>query len=83
MRPKRRRTTAAPAHRQDKPPDAAGLTIDWIGVQETGGGGQLLPVWLVAGLVGLRALPFVVWRLSRRLARVLRRVGGGTTGPGT
>jgi len=53
-------------------------TIDWIGVQETGGGGQLLPVWFVGGLAALRAAPFVAWRISRRLARVRR--GGSRPG---
>lgn len=65
----------AAAHDREKPPDATGLTIDWIGVSETGGGGQLLPAWLVAGLVGLRAAPFVAWRVSKRLAQAGRRVG--------
>jgi hypothetical protein len=62
-------------------PDATGQTIDWIGVQETGGGGQLLPAWIVAGLVALRAAPFVAWRVSRRLVSAGRRVSR-RQGPG-
>ena len=73
MRAKRTRARPTAAPDREKPPDATGLTIDWIGAQETGGGGQLLPAWIVAGLVGLRAAPFVAWRMSRRLAKVGRR----------
>ena len=73
MRAKRTRARPTAAPDREKPPDATGLTIDWIGAQETGGGGQLFPAWIVAGLVGLRAAPFVAWRMSRRLAKVGRR----------
>jgi hypothetical protein len=72
MRAKRTRARPTAAPDREKPPDATGVTIDWIGVQETGGGGQLLPVWFVGGLAALRAAPFVAWRISRRLARVRR-----------
>ncbi len=69
-----KRTHGAPAVSPDheplpdheRPPDATGLTIDWIGVQETGGGGQLLPAWLVAGLTAVRAVPFLVRRAASR-----------------
>jgi hypothetical protein len=72
MRAKRTRARPTAAPDREKPPDATGATIDWIGVQETGGGGQLLPVWFVGGLAALRAAPFVAWRISRRLARIGR-----------
>jgi hypothetical protein len=71
MRAKRTRTQTAPAPTPDDehPPDATGQTIDWIGVQATGSGGQsIIPVWIVGGLAALRALPFIAWRVSRRLA---------------
>jgi hypothetical protein len=72
---KRRTRARHPASDSDKPPDATGLTIDWLGIQTTGSGGPgVLPFWLVGGLVALRAAPFVVWRLSRRL--ITARRGG-------
>ncbi len=68
MRAKRTHSAPPPPPDDDEhPPDATGLTIDWIGVQETGGGGQLLPAWLVASLVGVRAVPFLVRRTAARL----------------
>ena len=67
---RRRGTATAPG----KPADATGLTIDWIGVQATGGGAaSLLPWWLVWALVAIRALPFIAWNASRRLAGFARR----------
>lgn len=67
---KAKRTRAVPDRRprRKSPPDATGQTIDWIGVQETGGGGQLLPVWLVGGLVAIRSVPFMVRRAAGWLA---------------
>jgi len=79
--PMRRKRTRARlrAPDRDKPPDATGLTIDWLGIQATGSGGpSVLPFWFVGGLVALRAAPFVVWRLSRRLIKARR--GGGRVG---
>jgi hypothetical protein len=67
MRAKRARSRPATPVPPEKPPDATGLTIDWIAQQSVGGGG-LLPWWLVWGLVALRAAPFVAWRMARRLA---------------
>jgi len=50
MRKKRTRARP-PAPDRDKPPDATGLTIDWIGVQATGSGGAtVIPTWIVGGL---------------------------------
>ena len=73
MRKKRTRARR-PAPDRDKPPDATGLTIDWIGVQATGSGGQtVIPFWIVGGLMALRAAPFLVWRVSRRLIKARRR----------
>ncbi len=69
MRAKRTHKQPAPAPDTGRPPDATGLTIDWIGTIATGGGGAgMLPVWLVVGLTAVRAAPFVVWRATRRLA---------------
>ncbi len=79
MRAKRTHAARPPAKDDGRPPDATGLTIDWIGVQETGGGGQLLPAWLVASLVGLRAIPF----LARRAAARLTGRGGRAADPRT
>ena len=73
MRMKRTRARR-PAPDRDKPPDATGLTIDWIGIQATGSGGQtVIPFWIVGGLMALRAAPFLVWRVSRRLIKARRR----------
>jgi len=78
MRKKRTRARP-PAPDRDKPPDATGLTIDWIGVQATGrGGATVIPPWIVGGLMALRAAPFLVWKVSRRLFRARR--GGGRAG---
>jgi len=78
---KRRIRARNPAPDREKPPDATGLTIDWLGFQATGsGGGSVLPFWIVGGLVALRAAPFVVWRLSRRLIKA-RRGGGRSREP--
>ena len=75
MRKKRTRGRP-PAPDGDKPPDATGLTIDWIGVQATGSGGAtVIPTWIVGGLMALRAAPFLVWKVSRRLVKARR--GGG------
>ena len=52
----------------EHPPDATGLTVDWIGVQATGSGGTpAVWVFVVGGLAALRALPFVVWKAVHRL----------------
>lgn len=67
MRAKRTGSRSATPKPDGKPPDATGLTIDWITQQSVAGGG-LLPWWLVWGLAALRAAPFVMWRLARRLA---------------
>jgi len=77
---RKKRTRARPrAPDRDKPPDATGLTIDWIGVQATGSGGAtVIPTWIVGGLMALRAAPFLVWKVSRRLFRARR--GGGRAG---
>jgi hypothetical protein len=75
MRAKRTHAARAVTTDDGSPPDATGLTIDWIGVQETGGGGQLLPAWLVASLVGLRAVPFLARRAASRLTGRGRRAG--------
>jgi hypothetical protein len=72
MRKRRARARHAAPDR-DKPPDATGLTIDWLGIQATGSGwASAVPVFIVGGLVVLRAAPFVVWRVSRRLFKALR-----------
>ncbi len=78
MRKKRTRArTRAPD--RDKPPDATGLTIDWLGIQATGGGAAgCLPFWFVGGLMALRAGPFLIWKASRWLVRARR--GGGRVG---
>jgi hypothetical protein len=69
MRRKRVRQRPAAAPRDERPPDATGQTIDWMGVQSTAGGGCANEAGcLVVGLVALRAAPFVIWRVSRRLA---------------
>lgn len=69
---RRRAGSPRPAPDRDKPPDATGLTIDWLGIQTTGGGGaSVLPIWIVGGLMVLRAAPFVVWRVTRRLFKAL------------
>jgi hypothetical protein len=69
---KRRTRARHPAPDRDKPPDATGLTIDWLGIQTTGAGGaSILPFWFVGRLMALRAAPFVVWRVSRRLFKAL------------
>ena len=66
-----KRTHSAPLSPPDDdepPPDATGLTIDWIGVQATGGGGAgILPAWLVAGLTAARGVPFLARRAAARL----------------
>ncbi len=60
MRKKRTRARP-PTPDRDKPPDATGLTIDWLGIQATDGGAAgCLPFWFVGGLMALRAAPFVV-----------------------
>jgi hypothetical protein len=68
MRKKRTRAQH-PAPDRDKPPDATGLTIDWLGIQATGSGGGAgcLPPWFVGGLMALRAASFLLWKVSRRL----------------
>jgi hypothetical protein len=44
------------------------MTVDWLGVQATGGGGaSLLPWWLIGALMAIRAAPYVAWRAARRL----------------
>jgi hypothetical protein len=70
---KRRTRARHPALDRDKPPDATGLTIDWLGIQATGSGGgaSFLPFWFIGGLMVLRAAPFLVWRVSRRLVKAL------------
>jgi hypothetical protein len=79
---RRKRTRAQhPAPDRDKPPDATGLTIDWLGIQATGSGAAgCLPFWFVGGLMALRAAPFVVWKVARWLVRA-RRGGGPVEGP--
>jgi len=68
MRRKRTRAAPAPTPDEGKPPDATGLTIDWIGVQATGSGGPgLLGSWVVVGLTAVRAAPFLAWKAARRL----------------
>jgi hypothetical protein len=68
MRQKRTRTRSAAPPSDEHPPDATGLTIDWIGVQATGSGGvSAVWVFVVGGLAALRALPFVARRAARRL----------------
>jgi hypothetical protein len=58
----------SPPDGEEHPPDATGLTIDWIGVQATGGGGAgILPAWLVAGLTAARGVPFLARRAAARL----------------
>jgi hypothetical protein len=70
---RRKRTRARhPAPDRDKPPDATGLTIDWLGIQTTGGGALgCLPFWFVGGPMALRAAPFLLWKVSRRLFKTL------------
>jgi len=71
------RTRRLRAARRDggKPPDATGLTIDWIGVQATGSGGSsAVPAGIVAVLAALRAAPFLVRRTSGRLVLAGRRI---------
>lgn len=76
MRAKRTHSAPpSPPEDEEHPPDATGLTIDWIGVSETGGGGQLLPAWLVAGLTAVRGVPFLAQRAAARLTRRRPRVG--------
>jgi hypothetical protein len=76
MRAKRARSRPATRKPDDKPPDATGLTIDWIAQQSVAGGGAtLLPWWFVWTLVAVRAAPFVAWRIARRLAGRGRRSG--------
>lgn len=49
--------------------DQAGMTVDWLGVQATGGGGaSVLPLWLIGALAAIRAIPYLVQRAARRLA---------------
>jgi hypothetical protein len=80
MRKKRTRARL-PTPDRDKPPDATGLTIDWLGIQATGGGAAgCLPFWFVDGLMALRAAPFLVWKVSRRLFGA-RRGGPGVGEP--
>ena len=44
------------------------MTVDWLGVQATGGGGaSLLPWWLIGTLMAIRAVPYLAWRAARRL----------------
>jgi hypothetical protein len=51
---------------RDKPPDATGLTIDWLGIQATGSGAaSILPFWFVGGLMALRAAPSRSVRVSQ------------------
>ena len=58
----------------EHPPDATGLTIDWVGVQATGSGPvSAVEVFVVGGLAALRALPFVAWGAALRHAP---RAGG-------
>jgi hypothetical protein len=67
MRRKRTRTRPAAPASDEHPPDATGLTIDWVGVQATGSGPvSAVEVFVVGGLAALRALPFVAWRAARR-----------------
>jgi len=66
MRQKRTRREPAAQPGDDHPPDATGLTIDWIGTQETGGGGATFPWFVVVALVALRALPFLVRKAAQR-----------------
>ncbi len=69
MRRKQVRPRPDAAPRDDRPPDATGQTVDWIGVQASGGGGcGAEAVGIVGVLAALRAAPFVIWRVSRRLA---------------
>ena len=67
MRQKRTRPRPAAPVSDEHPPDATGLTIDWVGVQATGSGPvSAVEVFVVGGLAALRALPFVAWRAARR-----------------
>jgi hypothetical protein len=76
MRAKRAGSCSATRKPDDKPPDATGLTMDWIAQQSVGGGGEtLLPWWFVWMLVAVRAAPFVAWRIARPLAGRGRRSG--------
>ncbi len=79
---RKRRTRARPrAPDRDKPPDATGLTIDWLGIQATGSGwASAIPFLIVGGLMALRAAPFLTWKVSRRLANA-RRGSGRTPKP--
>ena len=44
------------------------MTVDWLGVQATGGGGaSQLPLWLIGTLMAIRAAPYIVGRTARRL----------------
>jgi len=52
---RKRSRARPPAPTWDKPPDATGLTIDWLGVQATAGGGWGDAAWIVGGLMALRA----------------------------
>jgi hypothetical protein len=78
MRAKRTHSAPPPPPDADEhPPDATGLTIDWIGVQATGGGGAgILPAWLVAALAAARAVPFLARRAVARLTGRRSPAGG-------
>jgi hypothetical protein len=43
------------------------MTVDWLGVQATGGGASLLPWWLIGPLMAIRAVPYLARRVARRL----------------
>jgi hypothetical protein len=70
---RKRSRARPPAPTRDKPPDATGLTIDWLGVQATAGGGWGDAAWIVGGLMALRAGPFLIWKVSRWLVKAHRR----------
>lgn len=66
-----KRSPLRPANRNRDPEargDQAGVTVDWLGVQATGSGGaSVAPWWLIGALMAIRALPYLVWRMARRL----------------
>jgi len=67
MRQKRTRPRPAAPASDEHPPDATGLTIDWVGVQATASGPvSAVEVFVVGSLAALRALPFAAWRAARR-----------------
>jgi hypothetical protein len=56
-------------HGEEPRGDQAGMTVDWLGVQATGGGGaSMLPLRLIGALSAIRAFPYLVQRAARRLA---------------